>query len=526
MRQSLKTILFLLLLSFQNIATAEGIWRAYNAGINDIEMLSISVFSGNDNFLCTASANSVYYSQDKGNSWREIFSLKGKQEQINFVTFDCSSPEAIYVATTQGLFITNNQGKSWQRIFRKIDKAKKNVNWVALDYFDCRKIYIGTDAGLFFSLDKGLTWNQTNSGLAYCAITSVIVHPINPQVLYLSNTSGLFKSVDSGSSWERIYLTSHKIANEEEEIAPESLTKEENQNLINCIAIDQRLPQKVFIATGEGVFLSTDAGENWHRLPEYGLGNNFVNYIVISLRNGEYTVFAATKNGVFTFLSASGSWRQLYQGMTSQDVRSLALSNNGQYLWAATDQGVFSTIDSPAVAKEFKGKVDYEQLLKEISENEPTVRQVQEAALRYADVIHPDRIRALRRNSKLKALLPQVNIDYDKTINYDSGSDVYYIGPRDWGLSLSWDVADLVFNEQERLIDSNARLQVQLRDDILDEVTRIYYERLKLQAELIMHPPKTPEEALNKQLRLKELTANIDALTGGYFSCSIEINAK
>jgi hypothetical protein len=54
---------------------------------------------------------------------------------------------------------------------------------------------------------------------------------------------------------------------------------------------------------------------------------------------------------------------------------------------------------------------------------------------------------------------------------------------------------------------------VQLRDDILEEVTRLYFERKRLLAEM-----KDKERDIRKQLRVEELTAYIDALTGGEFS--------
>ena len=59
---------------------------------------------------------------------------------------------------------------------------------------------------------------------------------------------------------------------------------------------------------------------------------------------------------------------------------------------------------------------------------------------------------------------------------------------------------------------------VQLRNDILDQVNRTYFERRRLQQELLASPPKDEHALIEKQLRLEELTADLDGLTGGYFS--------
>ncbi len=59
---------------------------------------------------------------------------------------------------------------------------------------------------------------------------------------------------------------------------------------------------------------------------------------------------------------------------------------------------------------------------------------------------------------------------------------------------------------------------VQLRDDILDEVTKLYFERLRVKIEISNLDIIDVKKRLEKELRLQELTASIDALTGGYFS--------
>ena len=58
----------------------------------------------------------------------------------------------------------------------------------------------------------------------------------------------------------------------------------------------------------------------------------------------------------------------------------------------------------------------------------------------------------------------------------------------------------------------------ELRDNILDEVTRIYFERIRVKMEFDNLKIEDRKKRLEKELRLKELTASLDALTGGYFS--------
>jgi len=526
---------FLLVLIFflPQAASAERFWQAQNSGINDTNIRSISIFPADENLICASSANCLYFSQDKGEFWQKTFSVQAQQSELNFVAFDWLDPKIIYLATTEGLFVTKDQGQSWQKIFQKLSEADNNLRWIELDQRDCRRIYLGTNENLYVSSDSGQSWKKSVGGLPRSQVRAIAAHPANSQVLYLANTYGLFKSIDLGQSWRRVYVTSYK-ADDEQDNGDNQDGEEtsEVQNLISCIAIDSRDSKKIVMATSEGALISLDAGDSWNRLPPHGLTSDDVSFIAISDKTS--AIYAATANGVFEFQPESNRWQEIYQGKTFRNVRSLALDRKGSQLFAGTDQGFFKTVEV-ANAREQKEEqrvgvlavvqekeTDVEQALKQLALSEPTIQQVQQAALSYAEVVHPQRIHALRRNAKLKALLPDVSLDYDKTVYGSSTTKVGFVGPRDWGLSLTWDVGDIVFNEQVRLLDGNARLMVQLRDDILDEVTRFYYQRRKLQMELIIAPPQTTEEKLTRILRIEELTANIDGLTGGWFSRQLE----
>jgi len=57
-----------------------------------------------------------------------------------------------------------------------------------------------------------------------------------------------------------------------------------------------------------------------------------------------------------------------------------------------------------------------------------------------------------------------------------------------------------------------------LRQDVLDEVTKLYFERLRVKMESDNLSIEDRKKRFEKEIRLDELTASLDALTGGYFS--------
>jgi hypothetical protein len=163
----------------------------------------------------------------------------------------------------------------------------------------------------------------------------------------------------------------------------------------------------------------------------------------------------------------------------------------------------------------------------------PGISEIQKAAIEYAEV-SPEKIKWMRQAAKTQALIPDLSLSLDgndtRTIELDRGgtndSDIFIEGPKDknlgWGIRLDWDLSELIWSYHQTNIDVRSRLMVQLRNDILNEVTKIYFERLRLMDELADDTNHDDAKVRLKQIRLAELTADIDALTGGYLSKSID----
>jgi hypothetical protein len=80
----------------------------------------------------------------------------------------------------------------------------------------------------------------------------------------------------------------------------------------------------------------------------------------------------------------------------------------------------------------------------------------------------------------------------------------------------------MIFSSSQTSIDSREKMMVELRNDLLSEATRIYYERRRLQIDLVFTPPASEQEHLENLLRLDELTSLLDGMTDGFFSKRME----
>jgi competence ComEA-like helix-hairpin-helix protein len=160
-------------------------------------------------------------------------------------------------------------------------------------------------------------------------------------------------------------------------------------------------------------------------------------------------------------------------------------------------------------------------------DDEPSVQAVQERAMRYAE-IHPELIDAWRRRSGYNAVLPQVRVQYWRNVEEDTRLIQQPGNPDRWqwdwdddhrvSLTARWDLDDLIFNTDELRVSSEAVRLVRLREGVLSQVTKLYFERRRLQIERDLAPTGDVAAAVRREMRLHELTAQIDALTGGWFS--------
>ncbi len=170
---------------------------------------------------------------------------------------------------------------------------------------------------------------------------------------------------------------------------------------------------------------------------------------------------------------------------------------------------------------------------------EPTVNEVQQAALSYAQM-HPELFESLRSRSRWSAALPEMRLRVTKD-QANEGRDVRLFDenaqpvPRfvnqsatetdDDALELQgevkWKLGDLVFNARETAVVRENRLVARERQRILQTVTQTYFERRRAQVDLLLAPPTDAAARTVAELKIAELTAELDGVTGGAFSSMV-----
>ena len=178
----------------------------------------------------------------------------------------------------------------------------------------------------------------------------------------------------------------------------------------------------------------------------------------------------------------------------------------------------------------------------------PPVLEVQRIALEYAHIEGADAAKWKKR-AKIAAALPRLQFDYGSRIrnyvNVDVNDNVYVgsenvvIGPEEgsyksssdfantFGVKAVWALNELIFSRDSLLVSREAINIMRERNSLLDQVNKHYFERKKLIGEIsqleAMKVPKSLQakkehELFVKRLAVEKATAELDGLTGGWFT--------
>ena len=175
--------------------------------------------------------------------------------------------------------------------------------------------------------------------------------------------------------------------------------------------------------------------------------------------------------------------------------------------------------------------------LRQILKSEPSVREVQRASLKFYK-LEPERINRMAIATRAKALVPELEGSIDNSVGHTftntrdglfSQQSLSAIDPNNpdgykervqtntdnllWRVRAVWNLDRLIFNSEELDVKSLNSLE----ENLVREVTTLYYSRQRLIANLILSGPEEDEEIFYELLRLDEMTATIDALTGNFF---------
>jgi hypothetical protein len=133
---------------------------------------------------------------------------------------------------------------------------------------------------------------------------------------------------------------------------------------------------------------------------------------------------------------------------------------------------------------------------------------------RYAGVLPELRLMAERRFARTESV--DLGSPTDATalapVGIDSNNDVRYQA------RATWDLSKIIFNSDEIGAQFQALRTADARREVESLVIRLYFERRRLKAESAAADDQDMPAGLRRELRIAEVEAELDALTGGAFA--------
>lgn len=431
-----------------------------------------------------------------------------------------ASDGSLWAATPMGLWQVDPDGRSRERSPAPGDEARRVHRVIVVG----SNVFAATDAGLYAQLGER-AWKRVVDGLPEAPVVAMAVRATPPRP---SGSASLEVFAIAEARLWRLSLDPDAGAGA---IGPARRVEIPGQP-----AHQPPVDVVLDVAGDAVVVLFTQAIAR--TLPA---GSHALRWEVI------YPVFVPGSIALRLFVAAGGIWLASDQGLMAPDpwptrwrrsdspaghtpIVSLAGSGNGVYAVAPSMLLFGQRPPAPGPGRPATGA--------RVLPVDPDLRRVHEIVLERAG-LEPAYFEGLRRRIGRRGWVPAVSLragagygvddqgDYDESFTYGqlqqlndrfSGRSSDFEG----SLTFVWDLADVVYSADAPDLSREARQVVTLRDNVLDEVNQLYFDRRRALAALAVYADRSDPEAVALEIRCQELAAGLDAWTGGWFSQAIE----
>lgn len=446
-----------------------------------------------------------------GINLQQLLVLKGdKSVAINWIEVDWNDENRVYLGTIDGLYRSLDGGRNFMRIWQgRAGMAERVVNTVATDPFDPKTIMVGTARGLFISHDRGITFRkEMNFYIRDSHIRGLYFDPEFKGLLHMAMGGAGMATPDAGKNWITTYWDLWGPRSD-----------------VQWIGMG---PQNVrALGTRDGIFASMQGGEfgTWKRRGLRFVGET-VSHVLVT--KDPKIWYALTNIAVWRSDDVGENWRKVMQLGGREQARWIhAHQGDDKQMWLLTNRHVYRVGDPPGLRR-VRSDVRAQRRLLDMPDLTVFWRKVMD----YKHVYFPDN-QAMRNRAPWAALLPTVSVGG----TYRTGRDLrqisvfpyifwsyLYFNRMDndsFGLEvmLNWDFGRLVFDRRE--LPHFGRIERtldHLRRDLSERVFRLYAEYRDTALRLVHRPPADRLIREYEHIRLREIAAFFDVISGDYWS--------
>ncbi|MGA2668372.1 MAG: T9SS type A sorting domain-containing protein [Ignavibacteria bacterium] len=347
---SLPIALFALILFLQSSITSDGplTWTQLYNNLGRIYLIVVT--PPNQNTIYEAGLDSgVYKSTNAGLNWIQV-NTGMTYIHVQALAVSPSNPSVIYAGTDQlgttnsGVYKSTNAGASWTLMNSGIVETSVGIQTIVVHPTDPNTAWmtvfdglVNSTNGVYKTTNGGTNWFAANGGMTIVNVLSLIINPLNPNVLYAGTSynpsaitpTKIYKTYNGGTNWIEI---SNGL--------PTGTTTGDPVRCLSISTVDTaRVLAGLFMNdTLGGAYLTTNGGTLWVK-KQNGLGTVAGTLIRNCLiRPGSSTEFyvgldggGTTARGVFRTTDAGNTWVDFNNGdlVNTFTVRGLAFKTLG-----------------------------------------------------------------------------------------------------------------------------------------------------------------------------------------------------
>lgn len=239
----------------------DGSWTSINGG----DAMEVAIDPNDEDIFYTTYTNGEIYKTTNGWQTNTKISenIPGEPEGkwVTPYVLDPSNPSTI-VAGYHEVFRSTNRGVSWTQLSTNLTGSEDNdLECIAVAPSDPNTIFACIDNTIYKTSNLGKDWRKINNWVNDQAITSIAIHPKNPDTLWVSfggyKNDKVYQSNNGGIVWSKLSMNLPEVP-------------------VNILICDSTQTNKALYAgTDMGVFFKNDTMINWQYFGE-GLPNTSV----------------------------------------------------------------------------------------------------------------------------------------------------------------------------------------------------------------------------------------------------------
>ncbi|MDP8215346.1 MAG: hypothetical protein P9M10_09165, partial [Candidatus Euphemobacter frigidus] len=500
--------------------------------------------------LAGVAGKGIFKSSDGGATWTQCFSKASqKANMVLSIKFAPSQPQMIYAGTRSGAYKSVDGGESWESAMGLGLGSTVEIRDLLVSPTNPEVVYLATDRGVFGTTDGGNQWRRLTFGLTFKGSNFLAFDPLNAAVVWMITDNRAFQSeappyLDLSSGEAVTLLGSGEITVDGKERHRITIENIDEENGVATIVI-QSEPQTIKLKIGESAEIDlTGNGKNdltvtleeiADGVPRFGL-SRIAPVITPEEEAAAELVSPEEISGLEdldVYFRAEPTWVEVQQAAAR---------------WAEVHPDKIAAWRRGASLRAFLPEVDFDFGRRFRSREDSDWSEKYSYSTSYDEESGRYREDSLDTGDEFKTIYTGgvyefERKDYEKNrdeTGHDSGegygedygeergdsTGYRNTSEKGWGIGLEWDLAEFLYNKEQIRISKEARDLVELRQDVLEQVTLYFFDRRTSRIDMILNPPADAYSRVEMLLQIQQLDASLDAMTGGYFTRTIKEREK